>query len=284
MTGRAAPTAANSFTVDVEDWFQVSAFRHHIRREDWPTREWRLDRTMDRLLALMAEAGVRATCFVLGWAAERAPDLVRRIAVAGHEIASHGYAHELVYDLTPTAFRELVHRSVETLRDVSGQPVIGFRAASFSLPRGDRQWVYEILAAEGLRYDSSIFPIRRRFYGHPEAPWAPYDVLTPAGRVREFPLPVISLFGQGMPFGGGGYFRLYPYRLTRAMLRRANAAGRPVVVYVHPWELDTGQPRQPVNAITRFRHYNHIDRVEGRLRRLWTNFTFTPLGERLNHA
>jgi len=273
----------NSFTVDVEDWFQVSAFRHHIRREDWESCEWRLEQNMDRLLGLMAESGVRATCFVLGWVAERAPSLVRRIAEAGHEIASHGQEHELVYDLSPEAFRERLHRSVETLRQITGRPVLGHRAASFSLPRGERQWVYEVMAEEGLRYDSSIFPIRRRFYGHPDAPWRPYDVRTRSSMIREFPMPVISLAGLAFPFGGGGYFRLYPYALTARMFRRANREGRSVVVYIHPWELDTGQPRQPVGPVTRIRHYLNIGRVERRLRRLWSEFAFVPLAERMEH-
>ena len=163
-------TSWNAFTIDVEDWFQVSAFRHHIDRDSWPEREFRVERNMDILLNGMDRAGVRATCFVLGWVAERAPGLVRRISEAGHEIATHGQAHELVYDQSPAAFRECIHRSVETLRQTTGQPVTGHRAASFSLPRGERRWVYDVLAAEGVTYDSSIFPIRRKFYGHPRRP------------------------------------------------------------------------------------------------------------------
>ncbi len=272
----------NSFTIDVEDWFHVSAFRHHIRREEWPECDWRVERNMERLLGLMADANLRATCFVLGWVAERSPTLVRRIAEAGHEVASHGQEHELVYDLTPEQFRKGLRRSIDTLRQVTGAPVRGFRAASFSLPRRDRQWVYEIMVEEGLRYDSSIFPIRRRFYGHPDAPWRPYDVRTETGTIREFPLPVVSFAGQAIPFGGGGYFRLYPYAFTAGMFRRTNREGRSVVVYIHPWEIDRGQPRQPVGLITRFRHYNSIGRVEGRLQRLWHEFSFVPLAERLD--
>lgn len=271
----------NSFTVDVEDWFHVSAFRHHIRRDDWPGCEQRVERNMNRLLELMGDAGVRATCFVLGCVAQKSPSLVRSMIEAGHEVASHGLEHELVYDLAPGGFRERLHRSVDILRQIVGAPVLGFRAASFSLPRQNRQWVYEIMVEAGLRYDSSVFPIRRRFYGHPDAPWIPYDVATASGTIREFPLPVSSFLGQAIPFGGGGYLRLYPYAVTVRMFRRANREGRPVVVYVHPWEIDTEQPRQSVGLATRFRHYTNIGRVEGRLRRLWQEFPFVPLRERL---
>lgn len=163
------------------------------------------------------------------------------------------------------------------LRDLLGKPVTGYRAASFSLPRSERQWVYDILGRQGIRYDSSIFPIRRKFYGHPDAPWTPFDVATPSGTLREYPLPVVKIAGQAFPFGGGGYFRLYPYHLTASCIRRANREGRPVVFYVHPWEIDPDQPRQNVGLVTKFRHYVNIKREEERLHRLLREFKFQPL-------
>jgi polysaccharide deacetylase family protein (PEP-CTERM system associated) len=206
---------------------------------------------------------------------------VKRIAAAGHEVACHGYDHELVYDSSPPRFAESTRRALSVIRDIVGENVIGYRAASFSLPRTERQWVYEILAEQGIRYDSSIFPIRRKFYGHPDASWDPIDIATASGVVREFPMPVVSLAGQAFPFGGGGYFRLYPYAVTKHLLKRANSEGRAVVFYVHPWEIDTGQPRQRVGLATRIRHYINIGREESRLRALWSEFSFQPLRERL---
>jgi polysaccharide deacetylase family protein (PEP-CTERM system associated) len=275
---------ANSFTIDIEDWFNASVFHPYIKRENWSDAELRIDRNVDQLLEMMAESGVRATCFILGWIAEQAPGIVRRIAEAGHEIASHGYAHELVYEQSREQFCEELLRSVEILRQQCGQPVIGYRAASFSLPRGERDWAYQALAEKGIKYDSSIFPIRRRLYGQPDAAWDPFDVDTPNGKVREFPLPVVSIAGQAFPYGGGGYFRLYPYSLTRRLIRHANNHGRAVTMYIHPWEIDATQPRMSVDALSRFRHYNNIRKVPDRLKKLWSEFEFVPLQERLNDA
>ncbi|HPU84429.1 MAG TPA: DUF3473 domain-containing protein [Candidatus Latescibacteria bacterium] len=267
----------NAFTVDVEDWFHVSAFRNHIGRDDWGRCELRVEANTERLLEILANHNVRGTFFVLGWVAERVPALVQRIACAGHEIACHGYHHELIYDCSPAQFEELTRRAVGVLGELLGKAPTGYRAASFSFPRSDRQWVYDILGRQGIRYDSSIFPIRRKFYGHPDAPWIPFDVTTPSGTLREHPLPVVKIAGQAFPFGGGGYFRLYPYPLTASFFRRANREGRPVVFYVHPWEIDPDQPRQNVGLVTKFRHYVNIRREEERLHRLLREFRFEPL-------
>ena len=275
------PIVRNSFTVDVEDWFHASALAPWVPRSQWGSQELRVERSVDRVLALLDDAGVTATFFVLGWIADCLPRLVGRISSLGHEVACHSYDHRRIYTLFRGEFREQLHRSLETLRECSGQEVVGHRAPDFSLPREHPEWVYEILAAEGVLYDSSVFPIHRNNYGNPDAPWVPFDVQTAYGTVRQFPLPVVSLFGLPVPFGGGGYFRLYPYALTRRMMHSANKCGREVTFYVHPWELDSHQPRQPVGLRTRLRHYHNLEKVEGRLRRLLAEFRFVTCRERL---
>ena len=274
----------NSFTIDVEDWFHARALEPWIPRSDWDRQTLRVERNIDRLLVLLDEAGTSATFFVLGWLAERVPAMVKRIAAAGHEIACHSYDHRQVYDMFRGEFREQLHRSLEILRQLTGDDVVGHRAPNFSLPRYEPQWAYEILALEGVLYDSSVFPIHRSNYGNPDAPWAPFDVETDAGSVRQFPLPVISLLGVAFPFGGGGYFRVYPYRVTECMMKSVNGEGRSITFYIHPWELDPDQPRLPVNLKTRFRHYRNLETVEERIRTLLQMFDFVPCRERLNRV
>ena len=273
----------NSFTVDVEDWFQVSALSPYIERASWDSRELRVERNVSHILGILDDVGVRATCFVLGWVAERVPGIVRQIHAAGHEVASHGYDHTLVRDQTPDEFRIDLRRSIELLSGITGESVIGYRAASFSLPSDDPQWAYDVMSEQGILYDSSIYPIQRGFYGHPAAPWVPYDVQTPSGTVREFPMPVASVGGRALPFGGGGYFRIYPYALTRYLMKRVTRASRPVVSYIHPWEVDPEQPRVDVNMKTRIRHYMNLNKVSKRLGRFLREFDFIPLKERLEH-
>ncbi len=267
----------NAFTTDVEDYFQVAALSSVVSRDSWATRDYRVEANTERLLGVLADNGVLGTFFVLGWVAERSPGLVRRICGARHEIASHGYSHELVYRQTPEAFREETARAKRQLEDVTGKPVLGYRAASFSITNRSL-WALDILLDLGFAYDSSIFPIRHDRYGIPGASDCPGSVTTPSGRaLLEFPMCAASFFGVRVPVSGGGYFRILPYRVTRAGLRQINEhGGRPFPFYIHPWELDPGQPRMKVGALSRFRHYTNLGRCEQRLRRLLAEFTFAP--------
>jgi polysaccharide deacetylase family protein (PEP-CTERM system associated) len=273
----------NAFSIDVEDYFQVAALAPSVTRESWSTREARVERNTDILLNLLAERGIRATFFVLGWTAERHPDLIRRIAAAHHEIASHGFPHKLIYTQSPEEFREESARSKALLEALSGQPVIGYRAASFSITRRSL-WALDVLIDLGFRYDSSIFPIRHDRYGIPGASPEPGRVTAPSGRTLvEFPLSAASFCGVAIPVSGGGYFRLLPYWVTRAGLRQINEQrGRPYAFYLHPWELDPAQPRVKVGMVSRFRHYTNLDRCEGRLKRLLSDFSFAPMANVLN--
>jgi polysaccharide deacetylase family protein (PEP-CTERM system associated) len=272
----------NAMTVDVEEAFQVSAFESVVSPESWDRFERRVMANTDRLLDLFAEFGVRATFFVLGWVAEREPNLVRRIASAGHEVASHGYAHRLVYEQTPSAFREDVRRSRAILQGLSDQPVLGYRAPSFSITIRSL-WALDILIEEGFAYDASIFPIRHDRYGIPSAPRHPFWVSKGAGagpRLLELPGSTVRLAGANLPIGGGGYFRLLPYAWTRWGIGRVNQAERrPVMFYVHPWEIDPAQPRQPAPWLSRLRHYANLNRTETRLRRLLARFKFGTVSE-----
>ena len=232
----------------------------------------------DRLLSLFAKCGVRATFFILGWVAERDGSIVRRIAEAGHEVASHGYGHRLVYDQTPEAFREDVRRARRVLQDLSGQPVNGYRAPSFSITNRSL-WALDVLVEEGYTYDTSIFPIRHDRYGIPDAPRHAFFVgrgFSPADHgLLEIPASTIHLAGANLPIAGGGYFRLLPYWWTRFGIRRVNRVeGKPAVFYLHPWEIDPGQPRLKGSWLTRTRHYSNLSQTGGRLRRLLADFSF----------
>lgn len=274
-SGQVSARVPNALTVDVEDYFHVSALSATISRDDWDRCERRVEPNTRKLLELFAEYGVKATFFVLGWAAERHPGLVREVAGAGHEVACHGYSHRLVYDQTPAAFRDETRRSKTLLEDQIQQPVLGYRAASYSITRRSL-WALDILAEAGFVYDSSIFPVRHDRYGIPGANTVPYCLTTSTGRqLVEFPLSTANILGYRLPLAGGGYFRLYPYWLTRAGLRSINRQGQPFIFYLHPWEVDPGQPRVAAPWLSRFRHYNNLDRCEGRLRRLLQDFAFT---------
>jgi polysaccharide deacetylase family protein (PEP-CTERM system associated) len=280
---RALPSSAtrplNAFTVDVEDYFHVAALASAVSRESWSARESRVERNTERLLDLLAEKDVRGTFFVLGWVAERSPQLVRRIAAAGHEIACHGFSHQLIYRQSQEEFREETARAKTLLEDAIGQAVLGYRAASFSIVR-ETLWALDVLIDLGFRYDSSIFAIRHDRYGIPDASPAPGRVIAPSGRsLVEFPGAPASFFGLKVPVTGGGYFRILPYGLTRSGLKRINAAGRPFAFYLHPWEIDPGQPRVSVGAVSRFRHYTNLSRCETRLRRLLGEFAFGSMVE-----
>ncbi len=271
MTGSGGPLV-NAMSVDVEDYFQVSAFDDHVSRADWERIPPRVDRNIDRTLDLFARHGVRATFFTLGWVARRFPERVRRIAAAGHEIASHGHGHDRVRDLAPEAFRRDLRSARAALEDAAGVAVTGYRAPSYSIGR-DNPWAHAILEQEGYRYSSSVYPIRHDHYGMPEAPRQPYRPEA-APRLLEIPVTTVEAFGRRLPCGGGGYFRLYPYAFSRWALRRVNRVdGHRGVFYFHPWELDPEQPRvDGLPARTRFRHYLNLARTEARLDRLLADF------------
>ncbi len=261
----------NALTIDVEDYFQVSAFAPYIRRDDWDARECRIEGNVERILALLAERGVQATFFTLGWIAERYPQLVRDIAAAGHEVASHGYGHERASDLDRAALVADVTRAKRLLEDLTGQPVLGYRAPSFSI--GTRNlWALDVLADAGHRYSSSIYPIRHDHYGMPDSPRFAYRV--GGSGLLEIPATTVRFGNRNWPSSGGGYFRLLPYAASRALIRRVNRVdGEPAVFYFHPWEIDAGQPRVAgIDAKTRFRHYVNIPRMQSRLRSLLADF------------
>jgi polysaccharide deacetylase family protein (PEP-CTERM system associated) len=264
----------NAMTVDVEDYFHVSVFDGVVPRDRWNTLESRVCANTERLLAIFDEHDVRATFFILGWVAERFPHLVRAIASHGHEIASHGYAHRLVYDQTPAAFREDVRRAKGLLEATSSRPVLGFRAPSYSItPRS--LWAIDILIQEGYTYDTSIFPIRHDRYGIPVSPRHPYMVYRETGTLLEVPASTLRCGPLNMPIAGGGYFRILPYQWTRAGIGRMNQVeGRAAIFYLHPWEIDPDQPRLRAGLLSRFRHYRNLAKTEARLRRLLTEFAF----------
>lgn len=270
----AAGGIRNAMTIDVEDYFHVSNFEHTVDRASWDARESRVEANTDRLLELFDGAGVRATFFVLAWVAERAPALVRRISAAGHEVASHGYAHRLVYDQTPDAFRADVRVAKRMLEDATGQKVDGYRAPSFSVTERSL-WALDVLIDEGYTYDSSIFPIHHDRYGIPGAERHAGIVRRPGGTIVEVPASTVRVAGMNLPIGGGGYFRLLPYQWTRWGMRRVNATeAAPAVFYLHPWEIDPGQPRLPASWLGRFRHYRNLHETEARLGRLLRDFPF----------
>ena len=262
------------FTVDVEEHFQVSAFENIVHRDHWMLQESRVQRNVDVLLDMLARHDVVGTFFVLGWIADQYPALVRRIAAAGHEIASHGQDHRRVTDQTPAEFRESVRRSKQTLEDTVGCAVLGFRAPSFSIVPG-REWAFDVLIEEGYRYDSSLFPIRRSSeYGYPSSPREPHWIERPGGRLFEVPLTTLRRAAWNFPASGGAYFRIFPYAVTSAALAECEMRGVPGVFYVHPWEVDPQQPRIDAPLMTRLRHYSGLERTTQRLQRLIQEYRF----------
>ncbi len=270
----ARPAIVNAMSVDVEDYLHVSAFERHIRREDWDSLPCRVEQNTDRILALFDEHGVKATFFMLGWVAERYPALVRRIVAGGHELASHGYSHVRVTQQTPEEFRVDVIRNKQLLEDIGGQPVIGYRAASYSIG-AKNLWALQVLEETGHHYSSSIYPIRHDLYGMPSAPRFAFRPHEKQG-LLEIPVTTVWLFNRKLPCGGGGYFRLLPYSWSRWALKRVNQRdGEACIFYFHPWEIDPEQPRQTgINFKTRIRHYLNLARTEGRLRRLLSDFSW----------
>lgn len=267
-------------TIDVEDWFHVENLRRAIPRDTWRARALRVESSMDRMLELMEPWNVKATCFVLGCVADRVPDLVRRIAANGHEVASHGYGHDLVYDLEPARFRGDVRQSKELLEEITGQEVVGYRAPSFSLT----DWALPILAELGFEYDSSLFPttVAHRRYGKLPSVEVDRHPIVRLGRITEVPLSCLPLGTRALPWAGGGYFRLIPYRVFKVGVNRILDSGKLYIFYIHPWEIDTTQPRvDGLRRSERFRHYLNIEKTEARWVSLMRDFAWLPIAKLL---
>lgn len=287
QAGRMEPNVTiNALTIDVEDYFQVNAFAGLIRSEDWDSYALRVEPNTQRVLDLLDEFGVKATFFVLGWVAERLPSLVRQIRQRGHEVACHGYGHQLVYQIGPERFRQDIAKARDILQEITGEPVAGYRAPSYSITARSL-WALNILVEEGFTYDSSIFPVIHDTYGIPDAGRFPSVLSCPSGTIREFPLSTLPIRLPGreyrLPVAGGGYLRLLSATLVGGAFERINnREGQPAVLYFHPWEIDPGQPRIKSGFKSRFRHYLNLDRTEGKLRRLLSRLSFAPMGEVLD--
>jgi polysaccharide deacetylase family protein (PEP-CTERM system associated) len=269
----------NALTIDVEDWYHVAAFFPHIARTQWESLESRVERNTDRLLEILHARSIHATFFTLGLVAESRPALIRRIAAAGHEIACHGYSHELIYRQTPQKFREETHRAKSFLESLLGSKISGYRASTYSITR-QSLWALDTLIDEGFEYDSSLFPVRHPQYGIPDAPRFPTIFAAPSGRgIVEFPLSTAKFLGLQLPVAGGGYFRIFPYRYTQLGLTSINEReNQPFIFYLHPWEIDPKQPRVQNASITaRLRHYTNLSQTEQRLNRLFDDFRFTTV-------
>lgn len=266
----------NGLSFDIEDWFQVENLRSLFPHESWDGVELRVEVGTTRILEALAQSGQKATFFILGWIAERRPELVRRIAEAGHEIASHGYGHELVYKMAPESFRSDLRRSKQLLEDISGCAVRGYRAPSFSITR-ESLWAIDVLREEGFSYDSSVFPTSfHDRYGLEDYGASPYQ--WPNG-LWEIPMAVAEVRGYRLPVAGGGYFRLFPYALSRRLLSGINTSGRPFAFYLHPWELDPDQPRVRTSRWLSFRHYVNLESTRRKLHRLLHDFEFTSIDQ-----
>jgi polysaccharide deacetylase family protein (PEP-CTERM system associated) len=269
----ANPPAAMS--IDVEDWFHTENLKPVVTRDSWDSRQLRVERNTDRMLEMMARQGVRCTCFILGWVADKVPQLAKRIAEAGHEIASHGYGHELIYEIGPDAFRRDIDRARKLLEDLTGRHVRGYRAPNFSIT----DWAIDILQETGHEYDSSAFPtVAHDRYGKLSGMDAGKPVVELRSGFAEVCVSCLKLGRRGLPWGGGGYFRLFPYRVFRSGVRRILDADQPYVFYIHPWEIDAGQPRvKGLKATYRFRHYVNVDKGEARFDSLLGDFKWTTM-------
>ena len=273
----AAPTIRNAMTVDVEDYFQVSAFEKHIPRSQWDSLPDRVANNTSRILELFAEHQVKATFFTLGWVAERHPALIRRIVDEGHELASHGYEHIRVTEQTPEQFRADIKKTKQILEEIGGKEVIGYRAASYSIG-AENLWALQILEEEGHRYSSSIYPVKHDLYGMPSAPRFAFHPQNTQG-LLEIPITTLKILNKNIPCGGGGFFRLYPYQFSKWAYRYINNKEKQSgIFYFHPWEIDPDQPRQQNLPLkSRFRHYLNLNRVEDRLSHLLSDFAWDTM-------
>jgi len=261
----------NAMSVDVEDYFQVSAFENNISRSDWDKIECRVQKNTENILNIFDEHDVKATFFVLGWVAERYPELVKSIVQGGHELASHGYNHTRVIHQTPDEFRQDVDKTKKILEDIGGTAVIGYRAASYSITK-ENLWALDVLQETGHLYSSSIYPVKHDLYGIPDAPR--FSFRFKEDGILEIPITTLRMFGRNFPGGGGGFFRLFPYSVSRWIFNHVNKSDKASgIFYFHPWEIDPDQPKQKnISAKTKFRHYLNLDRMEARLKRLLADF------------
>jgi polysaccharide deacetylase family protein (PEP-CTERM system associated) len=270
----------NIFTVDVEDYFQVNNLSRVVPRSQWNNHQSRVEANSDKVLALLARAKVKATFFVLGWIAQRFPKIVKDIQAAGHEVASHGFSHKRICEQAPDEFRHDLRQSKKLLEAITGAPVKGYRAPTYSITR-QTEWALDILIEEGFAYDSSIFPFRYQKSGLAKEKRYPHQVKRGKGSIWEFPISGLNLFGGNVPFSGGGYFRLCPYHLLLKGIKGINKRGQPAMVYVHPWEFDPGQPRFKLPALAAFRHYYNLAGTEAKLERLFSEVEFGTIADHL---
>ena len=271
----------NALTIDVEDYFQVNAFARHVKRGEWDSYPLRVEANTQRILDLLDRYAVKATFFVLGWVAEKVPALVREIQARGHEVACHGYAHELIYSIGSDLFRQDIRKAKNILEDICGAAIIGYRAPSYSIT-AKSLWALDILIEEGFRYDSSIFPVYHDTYGMPDAPRFPHMIQRAAGTIHEFPLTTLPMRLLGkeyrLPIAGGGYLRLLPDRLISMGINRINLIDKkPCVLYLHPWEVDPQQPRIKAGMKSTFRHYINLSRTESKLSNILSKLKFAPM-------
>jgi len=276
------PGTSHFFTVDVEEYFHAKAMESVVKRDEWLSQPSRVADSVNALLNSLERHGARGTFFVLGWLAQHRPQIVRAIADAGHEIASHGYWHDPVTRLDTKSFREDVRSAKKALEDLIGCAVIGYRAPNFSIVPGG-EWAFDVLLEEGYRYDSSLFPVRRPGYGYPSAQRAPHFLQRAAGALAEFPLATTKVFAYNVPAAGGGYLRQFPYRVIRRAFQEASERREPATFYIHPWEVDPDQPRLPVSSVTRIRHYRGLEGTLGRVERLLGEFRFDAIATYLPH-
>jgi polysaccharide deacetylase family protein (PEP-CTERM system associated) len=274
----------NAISIDVEDYFHVAALAEKISPDNWDSFQCRVERNTNNLLDLFDEFHVKGTFFVLGWVAERYPQLVKKIHEQGHEIASHGYSHQLIYTQSPEVFKKETIKSKQILEDIIQEPVVGYRAASYSITEKSK-WAIDILVEAGFKYDSSIFPVKHDRYGMSAAPRYPYIHETEKGnKITEFPLSTFKIMSYKLPIAGGGYFRLFPYWFSKLGLASNNRAGKPFIFYLHPWEVDPDQPVFDVSLLSKFRHYNNLDKCRSRLSRLLQDFEFDTVKSVLDDA
>lgn len=266
----------NAVTFDVEDYFQVSNFDSFVKRDDWEKYESRVVNNTRKILDILFENNTKATFFVLGWVAEKFPEIVKEIDLQGHEVASHGYSHRLVYQLSRDEFREDLFKSLKILEGITGKRVIGYRAASCSITK-DSLWALDILKEAGIKYDASIFPIYHDRYGIPKAERFAHKWNN--NGLVEFPFSTIRICGQNIPVAGGGYFRLYPYRLTKSAIKKINSEGNPAMVFIHPWEIDSQQPRIKTGFLAGFRHYVNLKENEAKLKKILKDFKFAKVAD-----
>ena len=286
MNSRISAAPLNAFSVDVEDWYQVADFDAVVPFDTWDRFESRVRRNTEKILEVLHEFGVKGTFFILTWNAERHPEIVRQIHAAGHEIASHGYAHRIVYEQTREQFAADVARAKKTLEDITGEAVLGYRAPSFSVT-AKSQWGPDVLLEQGYRYDSSVFPVKDSMYGMPDTERFPYVIREKDGqKLVEFPITTTEIFGRNLPLGGGGYLRLLPYVYMKWGMRRVNRQeGKGAVFYIHPWEVDPDHPRMKTAGRRGFSsHYVNLASTEGKLRRLLRDFRFAPMRDCLHLA